>query len=489
MSGKKSCEVVDLLERGLKARDMTNDFLNRSLDDHQSSILKDSEALRDIQKKLGPLESLSEEATAMFGEEGRKQANMCGALREKIMGLSVNEESANNCVKKMRGLDKEVRDCDDEAASIRRAIASKYDYCDDEYRRAKVLKQRYENLAAERRHLNAEMQTASSKASSVLRNAKAETERFEEIRKAVREMNSMAENRKAANELRGKMEQAWRGIPQDWAKKFFATRQAELKEKLSAINGKSDEVTIREAPALKSEIDSFRSELAEKIAVWKREKGEAEEVWHQTETVVSSDFVDPWDYNDNPEKPKKSKLFSYIGNYEKKDYEKEYDEKIAQAKKAMSEDRFIDAKKAYEAAKVIADEACSYALELQERMIKKFELAAAIEDVMYKMNYGTDFITIDDNSSKGFRIVCRAGSEVIDFTRIDYDKNGNPIVEVDHKEPDSGDCHKSWQSLTKAMRQQGIPLTDVKKNGRSIIAAATKKSDSSEAPQTILTRG
>ena len=105
---------------------------------------------------------------------------------------------------------------------------------DENGKRAGILKKRYERLAEERRQLDREMNSASSEAASILREARSEEGRFEQACKSVREMNTMAQNRKAANELKQQIEAAWKEIPQDWGQKFFAGRQSELKSKLSA---------------------------------------------------------------------------------------------------------------------------------------------------------------------------------------------------------------------------------------------------------------
>ena len=489
MSGRKSCEVVDLLAHGLKARDMTNDVLNRSLTSCQKTLLQAGELLRNIQGQVGDRESLSEEAETMFGVEGRKQAKNCQALRDRILKRQIEESAIDNCRQRLHEMDAQVQACDAEADNIRRAISGKSGYCDNEYRRAGCLKDRYEQLASDRKQLEREMRGAVAHAESILREVQAEKTQFDAQRKAVQEMNVMGKNRQAANALKQQIDTAWQELPKDWAEKFFADQAAAFERQIEALQKASDEEVIKGAPALKSALDAFCQTLVEKVSRWTQEKNEAEAARQKAEQITAADFVDARDYNRDGEQAKRTRLFPYIGQYEKTDHEAKYEAAWKKAEAAMAEERFADAKKAYDTAGAVAAEGREYALSLQENMIKKLELAALIEDVMYDLHYTTETSVIDDNPNRGFRVVCTAGSEVINFTKIDYDEAGKPVVDVDHQESTSGDCHQSWPSISQRMRQRGLPLTDVKKNGRSLLALDGEKSTITKRPKGQRVRG
>lgn len=74
------------------------------------------------------------------------------------------------------------------------------------------------------------------------------------------------------------------------------------------------------------------------------------------------------------------------------------------------------------------------------------------------------------------RVTSMVGDEIIDFDKIDIDDDGNYIVNIDHKESRSGTCGSSWKNIVAKMRSAGVPMTDVKKSGVSILG---------EQPQTI----
>ena len=120
-----------------------------------------------------------------------------------------------------------------------------------------------------------------------------------------------------------------------------------------------------------------------------------------------------------------------------------------------------------------AESARKDALQLQESMLKKTELAGAIQDVMYELRYDTDLEIINDNPNDGFKITCKAGDEIIDFTNVNIDDDGKVKVEIDHKEG-SGKCAASWQSIAQRLNEVGIPLGGVTTaNGKNVLLTQT----------------
>ena len=117
----------------------------------------------------------------------------------------------------------------------------------------------------------------------------------------------------------------------------------------------------------------------------------------------------------------------------------------------------------------IAENARQEGLKLQESMLKKTELAGAIQDVMDEMRYDTDLQIINDNPNDGFKITCRVGDEVIDFQRVDIDGDGKIIIDIDHKEGKGGNCANSWQDISRRLNEIGVPVTDVRTAHGSVL--------------------
>lgn len=480
MSGKKSGQVVDLLEKGLRARDMTNNTINLSLRRNYDSVVKDENEIDKIKHELSEVPVLSLDAEEMFSSKGKQQGIECRELHEQILNLKSNTQELLKINDHLKEIDKEIQICDREASAIRRAVANKYDYCDAEYRRAGKLKKRYENAAAGRKELDYKAQSLATESASILQEALEKKASFVQLCKSIENMNQAAMNRKAANSLKTQVEETLQSISAEWADKFFKNEFEKINNGWNKIKHKEDVLLIQEAPAILNEVNAFVSKLTRRVAQWEKEKNDAKNELEQVESVMKIEFVDPIDYNSNGDNAEKFKLFEYLNKFDANELNDKITSLIKEAEIAMENESFVDAKNIYMQAEKLTMEARDHALSLQERMFKKMELAKAIEQVMYEMDYETETLVIDDNPNNGFRIICTAGDEVIDFTNVNYDNDGNPILEIDHKEPAGGNCHKSWTGITKAMRQYGIPLTDVRKNGESILNRSVGKNTDSK---------
>ena len=117
---------------------------------------------------------------------------------------------------------------------------------------------------------------------------------------------------------------------------------------------------------------------------------------------------------------------------------------------------------------------------MQEIMLKKIELAGAIQDVMDELRYDTDLQIINDNPNDGFKITCNIGDEIIDFRHVDIDKDGKIVVDIDHTEGKGSNCSGAWKDISKRLNEVGIPLTEVRMaNGASVLHQGGTVSSSS----------
>ena len=96
-------------------------------------------------------------------------------------------------------------------------------------------------------------------------------------------------------------------------------------------------------------------------------------------------------------------------------------------------------------------------------------MALELYNIMSDMGYDVGDEIIDGNPDKGFRITCQAGDEIIDFNTVNIDDDGRVIVDIDHTEAVGGTCKNAWPKIVKKLREAGIPMTDVTKNGNSIL--------------------
>lgn len=474
MSGKKSTEVADLLQQGWAARELTNNRLDDAIRKYAESVLKDNKELSGLQAQAGASETLNSDANGMFGTEGQKKVQEAATLLHKLQSAVIVEKNAKESAQELKRFAADLRKYDSEAADIRRAIANKYDYCNREYTQASALKKKYEKLAADRRALENALKREAAVAHDVLLEAQKVFSQFEAVNKAVRDMNVMAANRKQAEAIRKQITEYKQGIDGKWANKFWQQEYSALMQKTEQALRMSDAQLIEEAADIQGQLNTFSSRLIARIAQWEQEKQAALDAERKAALITEEGFVDAFNFSNDGDTAERIKLFEYIPYYRECDAEQRYNDKCSKATQMMQSENFVEAKKLYEEAGNIASEARDIALALQESTIKTTQLTEAICDVMEKdLHYDVEITEINGHDcADGLRLVCKAGDEIIDFTRIDYDEQGNPVVDIDHTESYSGNCRASWKDITKALRKNGIPITDVRLSatGESVLA-------------------
>lgn len=109
-----------------------------------------------------------------------------------------------------------------------------------------------------------------------------------------------------------------------------------------------------------------------------------------------------------------------------------------------------------------------------EEMQKNFKLAKNIFDVFKKMNcdIDTEYIAGEDNPKDGIKITGKYMDELIELTTANANQDGNINVEINHileNGSDAVNCENFLNPFAEELRNTGIPLIDIHKNGQSVI--------------------
>ena len=461
MSGRKKSEVMDVLQEAEKTRNRTNGNLDNSIIRDSESIKQAQQELKDIQQHLEDGEELTQEAKDMFGKNAEQQAKQRTQMLQELRGKRVSDTFAKTATEQLRRLEEQLKECDKEAAAIRRAVASKPHYCDEEYKRANQLKQRYKRLSDARKELADNVSKEVKAASENITDARRLRNELKNSQAAIKEMNVIAENRVQANEWKETLQHAIEDMPLETAKSFkkFDCEEFErIDGKIKDLMNKDDVTINKKAPELMGELNSYKAKLVATLQLWEKQRTDANALFEQTVLIQNECFIDSVDDFQNGEDAEKIPLFEYIDRYVKNDYGDKYEKFVKSAERAMQQENFVDAYNQYEQASIIAKEAKNKALSLQETMFKNLDIAIKINEAMSSLGYDVDSQLINDNPNDGFRILCTCGDEIIDFTRIAYDESGKPVVDIDHTESRTGTCGKSWEVIVKKMREDGLPI-------------------------------
>ena len=484
MSGKKSSEVAAVLEQGESVRKFTDGIYTKEIQRCYSDYLENLDAEKKIKTAAAGEEvSLETEAQEMFGAEGTSLEQEFRELKEKLR-VQIISNKGKIIIDGLTRLDSRRDAADREAEDIRQSIQNKkYGwYCDAEYQQAQELLRTYGELRDERVKLERQMKNLLTAENQNLSKMRADSARLKNLAQQLKNMNATAKKRKAADSYRAELRGEIDSIDAKSADKFFASEFAELREKILAAIALNDDGVLAAFQKNYAAIANFKNKLAERLALWNKQKTDAENLFGQMEQAAAETLIGPVDYYNDGENGKHVNLFEYLKIYAGKDLSGKFSKLRAEAAELIRQEKFLDSMKIIQEAIELAENARQEALKLQEDMLKKTELAAAIQNVMDDMRYDTDLQIINDNPNDGFKITCKVGDEIIDFQRVDIDGDGKIIIDIDHHEGKGGNCANSWKDISSRLRTAGVPVTDVRTAHGSVLhhSAAAQKSSGNQ---------
>lgn len=474
MSGKKSCEVAAVLKQGEQARKFTDDIYSREITDcygRYRAVLADMSTIKNSAQNVTA--TLDTPAQEMFGAEGKKFFAEFNQIKDSLSSQVV-EDKGKFISRELASLDEKLERADNQAEDIRAAIRHKDWYCDAEYAQAQQLVITYNNLRTERVNLERRTKKFLSDEGQKLSSMRADFSRLKNLSEQLAKMNVTAKKRKEADSFRKELKDALANVDGQNAEKFFHDEFAALQKNTSQAISLSDEALLSSFQKYYSAITDFQSRLTERIALWNKQKADAQELFAQMEREVAQNFNDPIDrYNEEKNAPLIN-LFDYLKTYGGKDLQAKYSDLRDRAAKLIAQEKFLESMAVMNSAIELGQAANQEALALQENMLKKLELAGAIQDVMDDLRYDTDLQIMNDNPNDGFKITCNIGDETIDFQRVDIDADGKIVVDVDHTEGKGANCSNAWNDISRRLNEVGIPLTEVRlANGNSVLHSQT----------------
>lgn len=478
MSGRKSSEVANVLAAGEKVRKHIDDVILEQIKKDRESIVAESKSIEKIKKTVSKEVNLSNEAIDLMGNKAKNTLEQYKKIQQEISNMNAPINGVSALMDELNKVAKRQKDADVEAREIRHAIANKHDYCTPEYEQAQRLVTVYKQCRSKQQDIQNNMMNIAQDTRKMLHDVQGKESQLISLSKQISEMNDIAKKRMASDEQRNKLKQALGNIDIQQAKKFLKEDFVKIKERVEKVIGSEDDVVFQEFSSVYGDLGSFCTNLQEKYEKWLQEKKDAESLMGHVEELEDISYFDPIEYyNNDGVGGKKHNLFDFLKKFTGNTaYSNEVGEKLKKAKEYLDAESFDKCMKVLYGAKSIVLQARDEASKLEENMLQKTELAGAIYEVMMDLRYDTYLEPIDGNPNNGYRVTSMVGDEIIDFDKIDIDDDGNYIVNIDHKESRSGTCGSSWKNIVAKMRSAGVPMTDVKKSGVSILG---------EQPQTI----
>ena len=453
MSGKKSCEVAAVLSQGEHARRAANGIYESQLEKDISAILKDAKEMSAIQGQVDAVRTdVDDAASRMFGAEADTIAQSMAQLAKEIKGARAGSDAAK---------------------AGQTEVSAKSHYCDEEFRQAREVLKQYESQRSRLQKILERTSAASAVQKQTLNNVRAKLSQLQSLGKQLEQMNLAAKNREQADGMRRQLNDLSTGIPVDQANKFMKAEYETVMADVSALVREDDACVLRKFAAVYGKAAAFAKQLEERVALWTQQKRDAEDSMQRIEDLMAITLYEPIDYAVHGEEGEKTLLLDYLAAYGNTDQRAKYDALRRDAQAKMAQEDFLGVSEMMKNAEVLLNELRDQGIKLQESMLKKVELTVAIQGVMEELHYDVRSELITDNPDDGFRLLCSVGDEIIDFEKISISDDGNVIIDVDHHESRTGTCGAEWKTIMQKMHAMGIPMTDVQKNGVSILYQQT----------------
>jgi len=159
----------------------------------------------------------------------------------------------------------------------------------------------------------------------------------------------------------------------------------------------------------------------------------------------------------------------YYDHYKKENNFEKFERELENIQKLINNNKFDEAEQKLNKLNEEIIKISNEADKIKEDIESAFYLALKIRDIMLdKADFTKARIElIDGNPLNGFKVYTQNG-DTINFDEIKV-SDGEVKVNLDHIERAAGSCGIKWDSLKKIFNEEGIPITDVTKNGYSVI--------------------
>ena len=162
-------------------------------------------------------------------------------------------------------------------------------------------------------------------------------------------------------------------------------------------------------------------------------------------------------------------LFEFEKKYSKISSETEWKDLLQKIQNEITNENFDESLKSLETARNFIDNSIIKATKQYEKLLKEQDIVSKIVGAANELGYDISVNYIEEDIRNGYIVEAIAGDEIINFDRISVGEDGETIIELDHQESVKGTCGNSMKNFMKAMQNEGIFITDITHEGRSVI--------------------
>lgn len=472
MSGRKASEVSSLLSKGQEARQAGEHSLDKTFERCKSNITINQNEINEIIETLNNINiEISKEASQEFETESEKIQNHLIKLKKTITKKSYD---INSLEKSVESANNNLRKLDYESEEIKRRIIKQSHYCDNEYRDASILVEKYKVIANEKNTIKNKINELNGVSNIDIEFSKSILNQASKTAKEIETLNQRAKDivilRNESKEAKKFIIDLFNEIDEILAHKFMKDDyEVILNEKNKFVKMNDCEV-VKKLNSTTGAINNFKHNLHVKYEEYKLEKVTAEGNLKNINVLIkTSEYYNPMEYIKKREKCNSINILEFLKDYANGEYTDEIQKGIREIENLIEKEMFKDADERSEEVNNLIEKAMLYSTIKQEKLIKNATLALDIRNVMRKMNYSTRAEIIDNDINSGFKVTCEVGDEIIEFDRVIVNDAGEVTIDIDHTESVKGTCGAKWSDIQQSLKSEGIFIQDITKNGNSIL--------------------
>ena len=470
MSGRKSTEVAGVLQQAEAIQNEIFNFYGNKIESQLSGSNKLKQEIDILKIRIG--ESNIPQPKLAKQEFSQELDKITKSIKE-IVSEQIPDFDADLTSLKMREseIKKIIKDSRNQSVQLRNRIRSNPHYCNTEYNEALNVRKNLNYARGKYNDLLTDSNNVRTKISKNRNRFLNNIEKIERLNQVAIELELKAKKiikiRNEANQIKVQIQSEFDSIDIKNARKFSNKNYQALKNRTNKFMKMNDEKIILRYTTLSSDIFNLSEDITQKYQDWLSKKQFTESYLKEVEQNFKvKDFQTFKD--EIYKKDTKIHLFEFLRIYSDSEEYKEINNLISKAKEKISKEYFDEANDIIKKSEIIWNKLIEIALQIREKTMTAIQLTLKMRDIMQEVGFNTDLQIINNSYIDGFSLKCTNG-DTINFEKIIIEKDGETTIELDHQEGITGTCSVRWKTLQQKFQDNGIPVTDVKKNNRSVI--------------------
>lgn len=465
MSGRKKSEVLDLLSTGSQIR---SNVLKNTFKNIEELFRKNQELLKKLKKIKSELEialpTLPTEAKEKYKEELKNLIKLIEKIKtwdyEKNIDFLDLEKNSIEDIKKI------FTEIDREADRLRKIVANKSHYCNSEYAQASTLVTKSKNN--QNKILDLELRIADKVRinSTILEKG----ENLKSLKVDIENQYTNIKARALADNNKEQIQKEFSSIVPEWGIKFLKTEYSSLEKEIETLIKKGSTLDINtQANNIFDKISLLRNKVLEKKSEYDLKKQQCLREFKEINEKLNGISFEDIEEKMMNESEEEIGLFEFEKKYSKISSEKEWKNLLQKIQSEITSENFDESLKNLETAREFIDNSIIKATKQYEKLLKEQDIVSKIVGAANELGYDISVNYIEEDIRNGYIVEAIAGDEIINFDRISVSEDGETIIELDHQESVKGTCGNSMKNFMKAMQNEGIFITDITHEGRSVI--------------------